>query len=172
MTVQRIHNPGVHRPLKTERPVHLRPTHVPKIDWKQYFKEFCAEHGHWPIQDGGRLLFPDGWSCSASDYAGPYVAPPDNLEHLVQLKVKYWKRVLDIVHNDRSKLERDMLGLAEVQTAMNTELPVAHLRFDDEVDRYVRFHQRVDWQHLKMRLQWLVDEERTALEHLVNLGQL
>ena len=29
------------------------------IDFRQYFRDFCAVHGE-PVQSGGRLLFSDG----------------------------------------------------------------------------------------------------------------
>lgn len=61
---------------------------VTVLDWRAYFEAFKAEHGI-PLTHRGRLLFPDGWTYSATDYAGPEWPPPEDERELVKLLLAY-----------------------------------------------------------------------------------
>ena len=61
-----------------------------KLDWKAYFRIFCDTHGGFPMPDRGRLLFPDGWTYSNTDYAGPEWPPSENEEERLKVVIRYW----------------------------------------------------------------------------------
>lgn len=63
-----------------------------RVDWRQYFRDFCEKHGD-PLThpSGAVLLFPDGWSYSATSHRGPEWPPPDDpQQHWEQVRL-YWR---------------------------------------------------------------------------------
>lgn len=81
-----------------------------ELDWKAYFYEFCRVHGpQEPVEHGGRLLFRDGWTYSATSYEGPEWEPPKSFEELDALVARYW-----IIRRGRVTVTRDIL-VAQLQ---------------------------------------------------------
>lgn len=60
-----------------------------RIDWRHYFREFCALHGE-PILFKGRFLFRDGWRY-ANDYKGPIWGPAEDERELALDIIIYHK---------------------------------------------------------------------------------
>ena len=72
-----------------------------RLSWRDYFLGFCGAHGE-PVQAMGRLLFPDGWSYSSTDYKGPEWPPPAGAEQLAELLRAYWDGRLAEVERQQS----------------------------------------------------------------------
>lgn len=72
------------RPKKT-----VEPAKALHLDWKAYFDDFCLAHGD-PVEYGGRVLFPDGWTYSLTSYKGPEWQPPLDPKALRDLQIAYW----------------------------------------------------------------------------------
>jgi hypothetical protein len=66
------------------------------IDFRQYFRDFCAQHGE-PVQQGNRLLFPDGWSYHSLSHKGPEWPPPSDPVKLRVIKITYWRARMQLV---------------------------------------------------------------------------
>jgi hypothetical protein len=68
------------------------------IDFVQYFRDFCAQHGpEEPVQQGRRLLFSDGWSFNAYSHRGPEWPPPSDPVKLRTIKITYWRARMQFV---------------------------------------------------------------------------
>lgn len=111
-----------------------------KVNWQEYFKEFCAVHGLHPVlyrQDketgkGGWLLFPDGWRYGR-EVAGPEFPPPeDKKEHLNLIK-DYWSIRYRVVKEAfRAKCD-DVRGLINMQAGRSVRLVLPRsVRSQDE----------------------------------------
>jgi hypothetical protein len=68
------------------------------IDFREYFKDFCAQHGE-PVKSGGRLLFPDAWMFNAFDHRGPEYPPPSDPKMRRTILVSYWKARLALIRS-------------------------------------------------------------------------
>ena len=93
-----------------------------KLDWVQYFKRFCEEHGGNPINYKGRLLFQDGWTYSATSHAGPEWAPPEDPKELVALVTVYWQEQLRALEVERRQLKAYVHGLTQLSQAKSVPL--------------------------------------------------
>lgn len=142
-----------------------------KIDWREYFKLFCLQHGQWPIYDEGRLLFPDGWSYAADDYAGPEWSPPKSISLLAELQVRYWRRRKEIVKAERDKLEHHLKGLAQMQRERPIPLQRSWAAYDED-GRVSRSSGEIDWAMLAERLRWLTQDVIDCENNLKELGAL
>lgn len=164
-----VRQPKLARPL----PVPVQPEldgRPVEPDWKSFFQSFRAAHGMWPVVDGGRLLFPDGWSCAADSYAGPYLPPPVHPEDVIALQRRYWRRRWVIVKAERDRAEKELRRLRDLQRAVPGELTVFG-RGIDEGDRVVRVPgQPMPWDDKVERLRWLIKDEHECLRELNNLG--
>lgn len=80
-----------------------------RLDWKAYFDAFCEKHGD-PVEWGGRVLFPDGWTYSITSYQGPEYMPPEDPKALLRLQAEYWRvryeRIREVYHTVRELIER------------------------------------------------------------------
>lgn len=92
---------------------------VPRLDWKQYFLDFCEHHGGYPVEVRGRLLFRDGWQYSATDYAGPEYEPPEDALPLV---LEYWTARRSVLWRQLMALRMAVSGLKEAQRARSRPL--------------------------------------------------
>jgi hypothetical protein len=65
---------------------------VPKIDWRQYFLDFCAAHGPLePVEYGAGLLFSDGWRwANCRSYCAEELPPPADPVAAAALRRHYW----------------------------------------------------------------------------------
>jgi hypothetical protein len=143
------------------------------LDWRQYFKEFCALHGE-PVRWGRRLLFPDGWSYHALDHKGPEWKPPTQPDLLLDLKKRYWEIRLGILRGQMLKLQSDLNWIDELQRSRSATLQVRRLtEADDGKGGLVRKNVTggIDTQPLCERLVWLSGEIDEALRNLAVLNQ-
>lgn len=140
------------------------------LDWKAYFLEFCRKHGE-PVQHGNRLIFKDGWTYSAFDYAGPEWHPPTDIHELDALVTRYWlirqgiaSRLLAIAVHDLQMLKDAMQG---------RDLPLQQVMIvEEKVQGGVkkrRGYKALSLQGLETRIQWLRDDVKEAEERLAEI---
>jgi hypothetical protein len=146
----------------------LDPLHV-QLDWPAYFKRFCQEHGE-PVQwRKGLLLFPDGWTYSSMDYAGPEW-PPNTDERLLRKdKEAYWRIRLRIVRAEAVFLDKRLDGLKQWQTTKSVPLQQISQYLDSDNNRVV---ERVDLDltALAGRLEWLWQDVKQCEEKIKELA--
>lgn len=143
-------------------------------DWQQFFHRFLAKHGKdGYVQDEGRLIFSDGWTCASDDYAGPYTEPPRDFAALRDLKVRFWRRRYGLIRAALTTAMNEAEGLAELQRNMPGELMVrSPLTWDAETRRYIRQPSKpVSWKQLKKTLKGLEKLLRVAKGKLLDLGE-
>lgn len=138
------------------------PTASIELDWVGYFKAFSEAHGGNPLVHGGRLLFPDGWRYSASDYAGPEWAPPDDPEAHRALLRAYWGRRKGVVNSEARQLRGDLDHLRGLQSVR--KVPLQALRYVKVTDPetgtsgYKAVSGPLDLTAMEGRLAWLQDD--------------
>lgn len=147
------------------------------VDWAAYFRDFCAAHtvnGGGPVVDGGTLLFADGWRYAVDAYEGPEYPPPDDLEALLDLQRRYWRRRRDIVRAERDGLAFRLEGLSNLQRDRAIPLPVTRylaVEGGREVIDPDRPTGEVDWAALAERLRWLTADVAACERELLALGE-
>lgn len=100
---------------------------VPEIvlDWREYYLSFCQEHGD-PAEYGGRLLFEDGWTYSAFDYAGPEWPPPEDKGNLKGLKITYWRLRRETVKAEAFNLQTKLRAINGLQRGKSMPLELRY----------------------------------------------
>lgn len=152
----------------------VQPKRPVQPDWQEYFNRFMAAHGQdGYVQDEGRLIFSDGWTCSADDYAGPYTEPPRDFAVLRDLKVRFWRRRYNLIKVQRDDALNELSNLVDLQKRMPGELMAkGPVNWDADAQAYVRIpSQPVDWETLTMTLNNLDRLTREAEQKLLNLGE-
>lgn len=99
----------------------LPPVRV-RLDWRAYFAEFSRAHGDNPVEHEGRLLWQDGWRYSSISHEGPEYPPPADAEELRRLQRAYWQRRMELVEEQRGRLQRTMLDLEAGQSIRGVPL--------------------------------------------------
>lgn len=97
---------------------------TPNLDWRAYYLKFQERHGD-PVTLGGRLVFPDGWSYSSTDHAGPEWPPPEDAKELNSLLQDYWTRRLVLVKAEYLQLSYDLRLLKQI--AETRDAPLQHV---------------------------------------------
>ncbi len=141
------------------------------IDWQEYFKQFCIAHGESPLVFGGRLLFADGWTYSAHDYAGPEWSPPPRPLDLCRIQRLYWMRRKAIVQRELEDLAIHIERLEEMQRQRKVPLQQAIKWFDSENRRWKKDIGPLDLTAMKGRLAWLREDVVECDTNLVSLDQ-
>lgn len=91
------------------------------FDWRAYYVRFKEEHGE-PIAYKGRLLFPDGWMYSATNYAGPEWEPTKDKALLrIQQRV-YWTLRRVLLQTELTRIVRVVAQLKQFQELKNVPL--------------------------------------------------
>ena len=92
-----------------------------RIDWAEYWRAFCEEHGE-PVPFEGRLLFADGWTYSSSDHAGPEWPPPEDGGRLLFMRRSYWQQRRHMVRTELEGLRDQAENLARLQESKGLPL--------------------------------------------------
>lgn len=171
--------PDPPKPLEGPPAAQLVPVQAPAtvLDWKGYFDQFCMEHsvdGGSFVVDEGRLLFGDGWSCSADDHTGPYWPPPMELEHLLELQVRYWRRRRGIVKAARDDLAHQLKALDDLRLGYALPLMAKRILVSERGFEYIDPQQPyapLDWEAIGARLRWLTDDVANCDRRLRALGE-
>ena len=134
----------------------MKPGVLPKLDWAAYFRKFCELHGE-PVAYRGRLLFRDGYTYSASDYAGPEWAPPSDPAELAALQRAYWQLRLKMVEVELARTKAHVTAVFEAQAVRGAPLQVRVSYVDDDGKRREESAD-VDRQALVERMKWLTSD--------------
>lgn len=114
------------------------------------------------MEYGGRLLYQDGWTCSAHDWHGPEWPPPREKEQLRQLKNAYWTERRRIVKSELDALLR-LVQEVELYQA-STKIPLRQIltgkgRRAESVP--------LDLSPLRDRIEWLIEDMANCDNNLV-----
>lgn len=128
---------------------------LPRIDWRQYFLDFCEVHGKVPMELDGKLVFSDGWSYSCNDHRGPEYPPPEEPKELQQLLLRYWHRRRTAVELELRKA-RIALETAENAVAnRSAQLTVYSQIRDPESGRIMVSRAPLNIDDYRGRVEWL-----------------
>ena len=130
-----------------------------ELDWTAYYNEFKQLHGKWPVKYKGRVLFPDGWTYSASELAGPEWPPPTDPEELRKLQLAYWLIRRGMVRDEHHVLKTTVEFLADLQSKKSAPLQHKHFVYNDETGRHSLQSDAVNVAEMRAgRLKWLEDD--------------
>lgn len=140
-----------------------------ELDWEDYFRDFCAAHGR-PIELEGRLVFPDGWTYSATDYEGPEEPPPIGPNDCRALRLKYWKERYRIIRVELMEAWAEQKYLKQLQAVKSIPLKQAHAIPDDDKPGYFRTQRsRIDFEMLNLQEKRLKKELLLAQQEISKL---
>lgn len=88
-----------------------------------YFYNFCKMHGD-PVDDGKRLIFPDGWTYARTDYAGPEVPPPKDEQVLRALMLVYWTEKVKQARARRDEFVEQVRVLHETKNQRSAPIAI------------------------------------------------
>lgn len=134
-----------------------------EVDWKAYFEAFREAHGKFPLYYRGKLLFPDGWSYSATDYAGPEWPPPEDPVAAKNLRRMYWRLRRNAV---RQEIPPARLQIEQIKQLIATHsvVPLKRVTYwdreggKDGAGTYVSEVRPVSLDDALARLAWLEDD--------------
>lgn len=138
-----------------------------QIDWPEYFKEFCRVHGD-PVPARGRLLFADGWTYSATDYAGPEYPPPEEPDKLLDLQRTYWEESLQIRKQWHAQAVRVYEGATAAVNSRSAMVSRVAYR-EDETGKRRRVSDPIDLNELKEVVETLAADVKTCEQELEKL---
>lgn len=139
-----------------------------RIDWEDYFKCFCEKHGRFPLLWANKLLFPDAWTYSATDHAGPEWPPPEDEVERIKLKRIYWKLRLNAVRRDLPETKERVRQLTEL-LAVRDLTPRQRVTTVDEDTGKVNIELTdIDVGAAAMRLRWLEQDLAVCRLMIVN----
>lgn len=139
---------------------------VVRINWRMYFRDFCQQHGP-PLTHGGRLLFPDGWTYSATDWKGPEWAPPEDPIALAMLVRRYWKLRRVAVLEALTQARLTLASCVEAQSARSATLQQIIKYMDPDTGRLTTVERPLDLEGMEQRVESLRLELMQAEEHIV-----
>lgn len=125
-----------------------------RLDWRAYFRNFCAEHGD-PVPYNEKLLFQDGFQYSSTDYAGPEWPPPDDPAELESLLCSYWQIRYSTVRHELSRLEDQLIQLTNIQSARNGMLQYTVPNIDPNGQRKGNRAMPLNLDLFQERIRWL-----------------
>lgn len=136
-----------------------------ELCWKTYYARFKEEHGY-PILYKGRLLFPDGWTYSATDCAGPEWCPPTSASVLLSLRLSYWSIRLAMNTEEHRVLKSRLENLRRMQQDRDVPLQQRTVFYDDELNKRVAEVSDLDLDVFQGRYDWLVGDMLDCVEQI------
>lgn len=144
----------------------MRRSPTPRIDWKQYFQDFCELHGGFPMTVGERLAFADGWTYAKNDYRGPEWPPPEDPRELWELIRAYWKLRRRAVRFELFRARETHAGIEEAMRARSAPLTTYSQVVDEETGRATVVRAPLSTDEVRHHIEWLEDDLRIADERL------
>ncbi len=123
-----------------------------QLDFKAYFLEFCKVHGE-PVEYTGRLLYPDGWGYSLTEYEGPEFHPPLDNRELDILILNYWLIRRSNLHTLLLKCEHELKQLVDMQASHS--LPLQQIVRIQEGDRTRKHYKPLTTNTLEQKIDWI-----------------
>lgn len=162
-------------PTRTRKPIKAKGGRDPifpkrlRLDWRAYFRGFCEEHGS-PIEHGGKLLFPDGWQYSSSDYQGPEWQPPTDPKELRRLGLAYWSKRRAILRAEARIARTEMESVVALQKVRcGAPLKVKVMRTDDETGERRWEADRINLGDMRQRVEMLEADEAECVQKIEEL---
>lgn len=142
-----------------------------KLDWATYFQRFCEAHGGNPVEIGGKLVLPDGWSYSCTSHKGPEWPPPQDPVARAALIAAYWAERKGIVGDELRLLKETRRGIKELLVARDQPV-VKVVGRQEMVDGKVKQHwdrSDLNLDEIDLRIKWLEDDVAHADQMLLEL---
>lgn len=146
------------------------PTVKTELSWVAYYFRFKQEHGY-PVQHKGRLLFPDGWTYSATDYAGPEWPPPKSTSVLLRLRLAYWETRLQTVREEHRVLKSKLEGFRRLQQGRSVPLQQYTAEYHKGFKRKLSEPADLDLEAFQGRFEWLGTEIRDCYERIKEIKE-
>ena len=146
------------------------PTFKVELNWQAYYEKFKEKHGY-PILYKGRLLFPDGWTYSATDYAGPEWCPPESPSVIADLRLDYWRIRLAMVMDEHGVLKRRLENLQRIQKDHDVQLQQRTVHYNEEKKRRVAEISDLDLATFQGRFDWLSADIQECNEHIEEIKE-
>lgn len=143
-----------------------------KLDWRAYFHRFCADHGGNPIEIGGRLVLPDGWAYSCTDYRGPEWPPPTNPVAKTALLIAYWTERAGIVRDELKLLRITRKSMLDQMVARSSPMIKRVKRFDEAKGKNVAANEELSLDSVDARIGWLEADLEHSAEQLEELNHV
>lgn len=124
-----------------------------QYDWEAYYKRFKELHGE-PVESGGVALFPDGWTYSLSDFAGPEWPPPDDSRQLRNLQCKYWQVRKRLLQTEASKLRSQIQLASKFQAQKSAPLQQVSSGLNEQGLETLQVAD-IDFDAMQARLEWI-----------------
>lgn len=154
--------PSIQENLELSETWQYFPQHTQLVlDWLDYFVEFQKKHGE-PVIYGGKLLFPDGWTYSATDHSGPEWPPSKDKDELQKYLKAYWITRKSVIQHLAFELNSLIEGIEEVQRCRDIALPVWTIKKSETDERQVFRKSFVDLQDLQSKVTWYNNEIKTC----------
>lgn len=141
-----------------------------ELDWDGYWRAFREAHGDNPLEVGGRLLFRDGWTYSASDPSGPEWPPPADPNRRAKLIARYWSRRRDVCHAELVTLKHQLEKLKGLAACRSAPLQQRATFADPETGRLRQEKGPLDLAGMEGRLAWLAADVALCDEQLKELN--
>lgn len=116
-----------------------------RIDWAQYFRDFCGVHGR-PLAhpDGERVLFPDGWTYSIRSHRGPEWPPPDDPKQRWTLVLTYWRLFRLGVRRELAAAREELAEVVRAARCRSAPLTVVAIVRDPDTGERTRVSTPLD----------------------------
>ena len=121
----------------------------PREDWKAYYRSFCEAHGSFPMVDGNKLLFPDGWAYSSTSYEGPEWPPPEDGAERAALIRDYWRLRQEQTKEELLALEEHLRQMEIAQSSRSCPIMFKVVRRDPETGKREKVTQALDLDALR-----------------------
>ena len=148
---------------------------IPTVDYVAYFEAFCHAHSGEgsPMQYGGTLIFPDGWTYDAYHHEGPENEPPEDSYSLLRLRALYWTLRLRLLRRHYSEFVIRVRNLKHLQQFKSSPLMVSRIVKQRSKTtgqlRYVQRSSEVDFDHLEIEQEGLQREIELCESKLTDL---
>jgi hypothetical protein len=142
-----------------------------KLDWKEYYKKFSELHGGFPIIYKGRQLFADGWTYSATDYAGPEWEPPKDGKVLATMQKVYWYTRWNRARNELAVIIARANSMRNLQDLKSAPLQQVVVDRDPETNKATRSVESWDPRVFDHIIKFLEKEVEQASKELAKLKE-
>jgi hypothetical protein len=139
-----------------------------ELDWKAYWEHFKAVHGE-HVEYEGKLLFPDGWRYSATDYSGPEY-PPDGEQERQRWIVIYWQTRLSYCRQELVYVNDLYVRMKQLAAARSAPLfQFGEVKIGDDGLLTQEESVPLDLESLEGRIGWLKEDINRARKMVLTL---
>jgi len=135
-------------------------------DWKAYYLSFCDAHGQFPMLDGARLIFPDGWTYSSSGYAGQEWPPPEDGAERAALIRTYWVLRQELAKKEFLAVSEHLRQMEIVQSSRSCPI-MYEVERRDEAGKKVKMTEALNLDSIREQLVAIREDLELCNENLM-----